>query len=50
MDGFERFAGGSLFTIFSATNYGGCVKNAGAMIHIKKYELIPKIIYPLNNS
>ena len=32
MDGFERFAEGSLFTIFSATDYCGIHKNAGAMI------------------
>lgn len=32
MDGFERFAGGKLFTIFSATDYCGRHKNAGAMI------------------
>jgi len=32
MDGFERFAEGSLFTVFSATDYCGIHKNAGAMI------------------
>ena len=32
MDGFERFAGGQLFTIFSATDYCGRHKNAGAML------------------
>ena len=32
MDGFERFAGGCLFTVFSATDYCGRHKNAGAMI------------------
>lgn len=32
MDGFERFAAGQLMTIFSATDYCGRHKNAGAMI------------------
>lgn len=32
MDGFERFAGGKLFTVFSATDYCGRHKNAGAML------------------
>jgi protein phosphatase len=51
MDGFERFAAGQLVTIFSATDYCGRHKNAGAMIQItKQYELIPKMIYPLNNA
>jgi len=51
MDGFERFAGGQLVTIFSATDYCGRHKNAGAMIQItKQQELIPKMIYPLNNA
>ena len=51
MDGFERFAGGCLFTLFSATDYCGRHKNAGAMLQItKSYELVPKMIYPLNNA
>lgn len=51
MDGFERFAAGQLVTVFSATDYCGRHKNAGAMIQItKQYELIPKMIYPLNNA
>jgi len=51
MDGFERFAGGCLFTVFSATDYCGRHKNAGAMLQItKSYELVPKMIYPLNNA
>lgn len=51
MDGFERFAGGQLFTVFSATDYCGRHKNAGAMLNItKSYELVPKLIYPLNNA
>lgn len=36
MDGFERFAGGCLFTVFSATDYCGRHKNAGAMLQITK--------------
>ena len=31
MDGFERFAGGKLMTVFSATDYCGKHKNAGAI-------------------
>jgi len=51
MDGFERFAGGQLFTDFSATDYCGRQKNARAMLNItKSYELVPKMIYPLNNA
>ena len=51
MDGFERFASGCLFTVFSATDYCGRHKNAGAMLQItKNYELVPKMIYPLNNA
>lgn len=34
MDGIERFAGGRLITVFSATNYCGSVCNAGAMVVI----------------
>ena len=50
MDGFERFAGGQLFTVFSATDYCGRHKNAGAMIQITKAgDLVPNLIYPLNN-
>lgn len=47
MDGFERFAGGDLFTIFSATDYCGKHKNAGAILIItKSYGISPKLIYP----
>lgn len=35
MDGFERFAGGSLITVFSATDYCRRHKNAGAILIIK---------------
>lgn len=49
MDGFERFAGGQLITVFSATDYCGKHKNAGAVLIMKKnFEIIPKLIYPQN--
>jgi len=35
MDGLERFAGGKLLTLFSATDYCGRHKNAGAVIVLK---------------
>jgi len=51
MDGFERFSSGSLITVFSATDYCGRHKNAGAMLDItKQSEIVPKLIYPLNNA
>lgn len=51
MDGFERFAGGTLITVFSATDYCGRHKNAGAVLFItRKFEIVPKLIYPLNNG
>jgi len=47
MDGFERFAGGRLITVFSATDYCGKHKNAGAVLILQKnLEIIPKLIYP----
>ena len=47
MDGFERFAGGRLITLFSATNYCGVAGNAGAILLIdKNLEVIPKLIQP----
>jgi diadenosine tetraphosphatase ApaH/serine/threonine PP2A family protein phosphatase len=50
MDGFERFAGGDLITIFSATDYCGRHKNAGAVLFFKKnLEIKPKLIYPVDN-
>lgn len=50
MDGFERFAGGDLITIFSATDYCGRHKNAGAILVVKKnFEIKPKLIYPVDN-
>ena len=51
MDGFERFAEGLLITVFSATDYCGKHKNAGAVLCItKRYEIIPKLIYPEEND
>lgn len=51
MDGIERFAKGQLMTIFSATDYCGKHKNAGAMLVIKKnLSIVPKLIYPSENS
>ena len=47
MDGFERFAGGSLITVFSATDYCRRHKNAGAILIVKtNLEIVPKLIYP----
>ena len=48
LDGFQRFAGGRLITVFSATNYCNRWANAGALLLIgKDLELVPKMIYPL---
>jgi diadenosine tetraphosphatase ApaH/serine/threonine PP2A family protein phosphatase len=47
MDGFERFAGGQLITVFSATDYCGKHKNAGAILFLtNKFEIKPYLIYP----
>lgn len=47
MDGFERFAGGMLITVFSATDYCGHHKNAGALLFIRRdLTVVPKLIYP----
>ncbi len=51
MDGFERFAKGQLITVFSATDYCGKHKNAGAALFIQKnFEVLPKLIFPLDTS
>ena len=48
MDGFERFAGGLLITVFSATNYCGTANNAGAILVLgRDLTLYPKMIHPL---
>lgn len=45
MDGFQRFAGGKLITVFSATNYCNRWANAGAILLIgKDLEIVPKMI------
>ena len=50
MDGFERFAGGDLITVFSTTDYCGKHKNAGAVLIISKtLQINPKLIYPTMN-
>jgi protein phosphatase len=36
MDGFEKFAGGKLITVFSATDYCSKHKNSGAVLIVKK--------------
>ena len=47
LDGFERFAGGLLLTVFSATDYCGRHGNAGAIIVINQHmQMIPHLIYP----
>ncbi len=47
LDGFERFAGGALITLFSATDYCRRHNNAGALIIIKNnFEMVPHLIYP----
>ena len=47
LDGFERFAGGTLITLFSATDYCRRHNNAGALLVIKNnFEMVPHLIYP----
>jgi protein phosphatase len=47
LDGFERFAGGAVITLFSATDYCRRHNNAGAMFIIKNnFEMVPHLIYP----
>lgn len=49
MDGFERFAGGKLITVFSATDYCGHHKNAGALLFVRRdLTIVPKLIYPVD--
>jgi hypothetical protein len=39
--------GGQLITVFSATDYCGRHKNAGAVLFLKRnLEIVPKLIYP----
>eukprot|EP00931_Biecheleriopsis_adriatica_P020781 TRINITY_DN13787_c0_g1_i5.p1 TRINITY_DN13787_c0_g1~~TRINITY_DN13787_c0_g1_i5.p1 ORF type:complete len:835 (-),score=136.92 TRINITY_DN13787_c0_g1_i5:87-2591(-) len=51
MDGFERFANGRLITLFSATDYCGHHKNAGALLFIRRdLTVVPKLIYPVERT
>jgi len=51
MDGFERFANGRLITVFSATDYCGHHKNAGALLFIRRdLTIVPKLIYPVERT
>jgi len=51
MDGFERFADGRLITVFSATDYCGHHKNAGALLFVRRdLTIVPKLIYPQERS
>jgi len=51
MDGFERFANGNLITVFSATDYCGHHKNAGALLFLRRdLTIVPKLIYPLERT
>ncbi|OMJ68803.1 hypothetical protein SteCoe_33644 [Stentor coeruleus] len=51
MEGFERNIPAEMITLFSATDYCGKYKNAGAILLVKRnLEIVPKIIYPLNGS
>lgn len=51
MDGFERFAGGKLITLFSATDYCGHHKNAGALLFVRRdLTIVPKLIYPMDKQ
>mmetsp|Transcript_118105 Transcript_118105/g.294463 ORF Transcript_118105/g.294463 Transcript_118105/m.294463 type:complete len:841 (+) Transcript_118105:200-2722(+) len=51
MDGFERFANGKLITVFSATDYCGHHKNAGALLFIRRdLTVVPKLIYPMERN
>eukprot|EP00927_Polykrikos_kofoidii_P077036 TRINITY_DN7402_c0_g1_i1.p1 TRINITY_DN7402_c0_g1~~TRINITY_DN7402_c0_g1_i1.p1 ORF type:complete len:859 (+),score=127.67 TRINITY_DN7402_c0_g1_i1:351-2579(+) len=51
MDGFERFANGRLITIFSATDYCGHHKNAGALLFVRRdLTIVPKLIYPVERN
>mmetsp|Transcript_76336 Transcript_76336/g.210721 ORF Transcript_76336/g.210721 Transcript_76336/m.210721 type:complete len:854 (+) Transcript_76336:129-2690(+) len=51
MDGFERFANGRLITVFSATDYCGHHKNAGALLFVRRdLTIVPKLIYPMERT
>lgn len=47
LDGFERFAGGKLLTVFSAANYCGTAGNAGALLVVgRDLTVVPKLLLP----
>jgi hypothetical protein len=47
MEGFDRIFDGKVMTVFSATDYCGKYKNAGALLVIKRtLEIIPKTLNP----
>jgi len=47
MNGFEKFSGANLLTVFSATNYLGKHNNTGAILFLRKnFELLPKTLPP----
>lgn len=47
-DGIERFAGGHLITVFSATNYCGVAGNSGGLLLVgRDLEVTPKLIRPV---
>lgn len=51
MEGYERNIPAEMITLFTATDYCGKYKNAGAILLVKKnLEIVPKILYPLNGS
>lgn len=51
MDGFERFANGRLITVFSATDYCGHHKNAGALLFVRRdLTIVPKPLRALLES
>mmetsp|Transcript_8079 Transcript_8079/g.7936 ORF Transcript_8079/g.7936 Transcript_8079/m.7936 type:complete len:580 (-) Transcript_8079:33-1772(-) len=51
MEGYDRNSQGDLITVFSATDYCGKYKNAAAILVVKRsMEIVPRLIYPLNNS
>jgi len=46
-DGWELFAGGRVWTVFSATNYCGRFQNAGAMLQVDaELTIWPRTILP----
>ena len=51
MDGFERFADGKLITVFSATDYCGTHRNAGALLFIRRdLAVVAKLICAMDRT